>query len=66
MEFLFEPYRIKVVERIRRVSRPEREKLLREAGYNVFKVPSEGIYVDVLTDSGTSASHARRRRPSRK
>jgi len=55
MDHTFEPYRIKVVEKIQRVSRPERARLLREAGYNVFKVPSEAIYVDLLTDSGTSA-----------
>ena len=44
MELAFEPYRIKVVERIRRVSREERARLLAEAGYNVFKIPSAAIY----------------------
>uniref|UniRef100_A0A832I8R3 Tryptophanase n=1 Tax=Eiseniibacteriota bacterium TaxID=2212470 RepID=A0A832I8R3_UNCEI len=55
MRFPAEPFRIKVVEPIRRVPREERERLIREAGLNIFSVPAESIYVDLLTDSGTSA-----------
>ncbi|RMG37949.1 MAG: tryptophanase [Methanobacteriota archaeon] len=55
MEFPSEPFKIKVVEPIRRTTREEREKLIKEAGFNVFNIPAEAIYVDLLTDSGTSA-----------
>ena len=55
MRFPAEPFRIKVVEPLRRVSREERERLIREAGLNIFSVPADSIYVDLLTDSGTSA-----------
>jgi tyrosine phenol-lyase len=55
MRFPAEPFRIKVVEPLRRVSREERENLIREAGLNIFAVPADSIYVDLLTDSGTSA-----------
>lgn len=52
---LTEPYEIKVVEPIKRTTREERLRIIREAGYNLFNVPAEDIFIDLLTDSGTSA-----------
>jgi tryptophanase len=55
MRFPAEPFRIKVVEPLRYVSREERARLLERAGLNIFGVPADSIYIDLLTDSGTSA-----------
>ena len=56
MELPFaESWRIKMVEPIRKSTREEREKWMKEAHNNVFQLKAEQVYIDCLTDSGTGA-----------
>ena len=50
-----ESYKIKMVEPIKRSTREERERWIKEARYNLFNLKSEQVYIDLLTDSGTGA-----------
>ena len=56
MELPFaESWKIKMVEPIRKSTREEREKWIKESHYNVFQLKAEQVYIDLLTDSGTGS-----------
>ena len=50
-----EPYKIKMVESIKRSTKEQRLKWIKKANYNLFNLSSENVFIDLLTDSGTGA-----------
>ena len=54
-KYIAEPFRIKMVEKVKMLNREEREEAIKRAHYNLFSLKGSEVYIDLLTDSGTNA-----------
>jgi tyrosine phenol-lyase len=52
---VMEPYRIKIIEPLSSLTRAQRAKIIKKAGYNTFLVPAQAVLIDLISDSGTGA-----------
>ena len=50
-----EPYKVKMVESIKRSTVEQRKKWIKKSHYNLFNLSSDKVFIDLLTDSGTGA-----------
>jgi len=50
-----EPYKVKMVESIKKSTKEQRQKWIKKANYNLFNLSSDKVFIDLLTDSGTGA-----------
>ena len=50
-----ETHKIKIIQKTTLPPVARRQVAIKEAGYNTFLLRSEDVYIDLLTDSGTSA-----------
>ena len=55
MKTIIEPFKIKSVDPIKINSVEDRQRILKEAYYNLFLIDANDVVIDLLTDSGTGA-----------